>query len=119
MYLRDNPCDEAAVVIGIGEKSFTVLVEKYGFESRLFVDEMSDIISTYDKATKTLTLSNKKHVKTMQTFDKIDICVLSRVIVYLSAKSKPPIDLSVQLVRLASTEATDAELMFTRSFAII
>ena len=118
MYLRDRPCDETAVVIGIGEKSFSVLIEKYGFESRLFVEEMNGVISSYDGATKTMTLTNKKTDKTMQTFDKIDICVLSRVIVNLSAKSKPPIDLSVQLVRLASSEATDAELMFKESFII-
>jgi exoribonuclease R len=98
LYLRDHPCDEVAVVIGIGEKSFTVLIEKYGFESRIFVDEMANVQSSYDSDMKTIALTNVAAGGGIHKFGSMQVSLLAKVVVHLSAKSKPPIDISVQLV---------------------
>ena len=98
LYLRDRPCQEEAIVIGIGEKSFTVLVVQYGIESRIFVDDMKDTLSSYDTDSKTITLIHTEHPDSIQKFDKMEISTLSHVVVHLSSVNRPNLDLLVQLV---------------------
>jgi hypothetical protein len=57
VYLMKNPTYADAVVIGIGEKSFSVLLLQFGEEDRLFVDEMPEgIVSSFDENSQTMTL---------------------------------------------------------------
>jgi DIS3-like exonuclease 2 len=57
MYLVNNPRHEYGVVIGIGEKSFTVLIDSIFVEERFFVDKMPHVQSSFDKAAGVLKLS--------------------------------------------------------------
>ena len=60
VYLTQNPAPHAkAVVIGVGEKSFSVLVLEYSLQARIFLDKIewvSQELSSFDEKTKTLTL---------------------------------------------------------------
>ncbi|CAM9111310.1 unnamed protein product, partial [Ectocarpus fasciculatus] len=40
VYLMNNACEEEAQVIGVGKKSFTLLVSRFGIESRIFTDDL-------------------------------------------------------------------------------
>ena len=98
LYLRGKQCEEEAIVTSIGQTTFTVFIEKYGLETKLFVDEMKCVESTYSPDTKTITLTNRPSESTVQTFCSMNVSILTKVKVRLSTKEKPPIDLLVQLV---------------------
>ena len=40
IYLQTHPIETTGVVIGVGEKSFTIYVEKFGLEKRLFLTKL-------------------------------------------------------------------------------
>ena len=99
IYLRQNPCEEEAVVTSVGQTTFTVFILKYGFESKLFVDEMKYVESTCDREAKTISLTNRPFQgRTIQTFHTMDISILTKVKIHLSTREKPPLDLYVQLI---------------------
>ena len=60
VFLTGNASLEDAVVIGIGRKSFTVLVRRFGLEHRIFTDDLHGFNSSFESATNTLTLSKTK-----------------------------------------------------------
>jgi hypothetical protein len=90
------------IVSGIGEKSFTVLVIDYSFESRLFIDKMHNVESTYDEKEKTLVLRHRPHTAESKgcyhEFSEMTVSLMSRVWVRLSADMTPPITVKVDLV---------------------
>jgi len=108
------------VVIGLGEKTFTVLVsDAYGgSQARMFVDEMEGVTCSYDKGSKTLVLLKEGGASSGVSegrnrargsgscggrgcelaFTSMSIQLMSRVRVRLSAKESVPIDIRVALV---------------------
>ena len=102
IYLKDKNVFADAVVIGIGEKSFTVLVMDYSFDCRLFVDNMHNVESTYDAKTRSLSLTHNPHASNSQqsphNFLQITNTLMSKVRVKLSANMKPPISVRVDFV---------------------
>ena len=104
VYISQHPMDSDAVVIGIGEKSFTVLILELGIEMRLFVDQMDYVTSSYEKEAQKMTLvyqnsSSKSSSKRTAEYDKLVIGLMSPIVVHISAKETPPIDIRVTIVR--------------------
>lgn len=61
VYVQRLPAgymDEPAVVIGVGEKSFTVLITRLGMECRIYMEDMPDLLSAFDEKTHTLTITS-------------------------------------------------------------
>ena len=100
LYIRSHPCEVVATVIGIGERSFTVLIENYGIESRIYIDQLNKIESTFCSESKTITLCNMD-CASMYTFSVMKIHLLVKLNVLLITKKKPPLDIDVQLIGLA------------------
>ena len=98
LYLQLHESIETdAVVIGIGEKSFTVLVPLYGVEYRLFMDEViqcstnSAIISyDYNKRDKVITLQIQRPLNTQDILQIkiIKVHLMSRLKVKLFASKE-------------------------------
>merc|ERR1711916_134797 len=100
LYIRSHPCEVVATVIGIGERSFTVLIENYGIESRIYIDQLNNIESSFCSESKTITLCNMD-CASMYTFSVMKIHLLVKLNVLLTTKTKPPLDIDVQLIGLA------------------
>lgn len=102
IFLVNNPIITEGIVSGIGEKSFTVLVLDYSFESRIFIDKMHNVDSTFDEKEKTLVLRHRPHNAESKgcfhEFSELTISLMSRVQVRLTADMKPPISTKVDLV---------------------
>ena len=113
IYLKDHPMDVSGYVIGIGEKSFTVLVPEYGIEERLFVDNMVGVTSVWNPSEKTLQLHRapalpgaaplaavmaSQQPDTLTFLGSLHLKILSPVKVHFSAKMRAPIDLSMTLI---------------------
>eukprot|EP00606_Chrysophyceae_sp_TOSAG23-5_P000154 GSChrysophyteH2.ASY1.ANO1.1106.1 assembled CDS len=113
IYLKDHPMDVSGCVIGIGEKSFTVLVPEYGIEERLFVDNMVGVTSVWNPSEKTLQLHRapalpgaaplaavmpSQQPDTLTFTGSLHLKILSPVKVHFSAKMRAPIDLSMTLI---------------------
>jgi len=104
-----------AIVIGVGEKSFTVLILELGIEMRLFVDQMDGITSSFDKENQKITLvsssssssSSKSSKGRSPEFDRLVIGLMSPVVVYVSAKETPPIDIRVTVIREGYSNTND------------
>jgi DIS3-like exonuclease 2 len=111
IYLKQNPLVETAIVIGMGKKSFTLLVSRFGIESRMFVDDMHGVESHYNEREGALTLKYKQTSQYLKTFEDVaDIAdhimkfnqlrieQLTKVKVYLSPRNSAPLDIRVHLV---------------------
>jgi DIS3-like exonuclease 2 len=121
VYLMNRPMYADSVVIGIGEKSFTVLLLELGEEARLFVDEMPGVTVSFNQEAKMLTLVREQADASAQSqsqnnqgknskgrdnaavakaykFTQMTIGLLSPLVVYPSAKTTPPIDMRVDAV---------------------
>lgn len=101
VYLHHRPEVTEGVVIGIGEKSFTVLVSKYSFEERVFIDKMDDVEAQYNEQDKRLTLyrgTSKRHDNCIHEFSLLHISLLTKVRIRLSANTKPPISVRVEFI---------------------
>ena len=102
---RTEPTIEDAIVIDIGAKSFTVLLLNYGFDVRLFVNNMPNVEATYEEKKNTLLLMNgaktapgKVAVEGTLQFGYIEIVMLKRLKIMLTAKKTAPIDVEAHLV---------------------
>ena len=91
LYLREHPEMVEARVIGVGEKSFTVFVEKYGIDERLFVDRLQ-CTGDWNETTHTLT------IKTNDNRIRCTLRLFSRIQFRMSAKDQVPIGLQFDLV---------------------
>jgi len=120
IYLRDHPLDVSGYVIGIGEKSFTVLVPEYGIEERLFVDNMVGVTSMWNPNEKILILHRAPVVPgaepakaavpnsqpdTLTFIGSLELAILTPLSVHFSAKTTAPIDLNMTLIGPESTGA--------------
>ena len=125
LYLKSKPQKTQALVIGLGDKSFTVFVPEFGFQERLYEKEMTNITFEYFNANaesedaKTTDNQETKLILTKNTDletaarkgnDKfvhlsaatggtMEVRLMSKVTVYLTAKmDKPPIDVRLTLL---------------------
>ncbi len=111
MYLKDKPLDVSGFVVGIGEKSFTVLVPEYGIEDRLFVENMPGVTFEWNPDMQVLQLYraentdsnavavNPSHIPNKLTFTgSLHLKMLTSIRVHLSAKTRPPIDVCMSLI---------------------
>ena len=57
VYLQSHPMYVEAVVIGVGPKSFTVLIPSLSIEERIFIDKMPGVTANFDSTTETLVLT--------------------------------------------------------------
>lgn len=124
VYLIKNPMEVNAIVIGIGEKSFSILIPDFGIEQRIFIDDMIGVTSVYEEEKKNLILTrifggnsrdskdafgrdramlnnndNGKCISNKMKFERLDIHLMQSLVVYLSSKEKPPIDICMTIVR--------------------
>lgn len=113
--------DQPAIVIGVGEKSFTVLVIALGMECRIYMEDMPDLLSVFDEKCHTLTVTTApKHSDNTSgqdnvvdrladrmsklaqhdraTFDAFALTIFTPVIVRLYPRTRPPVDLRVTLL---------------------
>lgn len=84
MHVASNPLVEEAVVMSIGEKSFTVNVPRLGVTSRIYLDKIPDIAATFDDVNNTLHLTASSTVThewteaTIKVFAKVHVrCTVS------------------------------------------
>jgi exoribonuclease R len=128
VYIRDHPEDCSATIVGLGEKSFTLLVDKYGIEARVFVDEMVNVSAHFDEGRHELTL-NKLAASAAATsesrytpkFDQAKHLVpmsmvlglMAHVTVRLEYKEDAPIDVRVMLVAPRSSGDTPIKVTST------
>lgn len=84
MHVASNPLEEEAVVVSIGEKSFTVNVPRLAVTSRIYLDQIPDIAATFNDAEKTLKLTASSTVThewtdaTIKVFAKVQVrCTVS------------------------------------------
>ena len=117
VFLQNTPTFADAVVIGVGDKSFSVLVTCLGEEFRLFIDEMENMTCHFDKEKHLLVLkkaatpsqSNRAKITLPNTleFSEMTVTILSKVVVYLSATPTPPLDVRCSLVCLGTCDDTE------------
>jgi exoribonuclease R len=121
VHLRDAPLRERGVVIGLGEKSFTVLVPSLGIQERLMVDEMPGVVAELDPldtpiSSKRLVLTRRltdpatgkapvaanttrNTPNTLSFVGALELRIMTEVLVSVSTKmSPPPVDVCVTLV---------------------
>lgn len=121
VFLMSHPMEVKGVVIGIGPKSFTLLIPSLGLQTRLFVDEMPAYKYEFDACGNALKLvkssdsrvgrhkSNKANGNGGYSQQKSDATVTPRfshmlltymaeVKVHLSAKANPPLNILYTLV---------------------
>ena len=119
-------------MIGLGGKSFTVLVTRLGEECRMFTDEMDGIEASFDEeAGKELVLTKGAggggggHHGPQRgapgppgvglQFTRLALTLLCPVVVHLSAKDTAPIDVRFTLV--CGGRCSDNELFTPANFA--
>lgn len=115
-----SPQKSEGVVVGMAEKSFTVLILAFSLEARIFIDKIGVDVSgagsgnkhthreggavsgRYDEENKTLTLINSQPGISVNgqtiSFSSIELRMMSRVAVYLSANTSPPISVRVDFL---------------------
>ena len=107
VYIRDHPEETFGTIIGLGEKSFTILVDKYGIEARVYTDEMKDVHGTFDAGKHELVLTKAPHPEGREPkFDHacrlkptaMTIGLMGSVVIRLEYKAEAPIDVRVLLV---------------------
>lgn len=114
IYLKEHPMIETGIVIGMGKKSFTLLICRFGIEVRMFVDEMHGVESQYNERDGFMTLKYKQTPQYLRTFEdvadvadhimkfeQLRIEQLAKVKVYISPKNSAPLDIRVHLVGAA------------------
>jgi len=133
IYLMDHPCDVSGVVIGIGQKSFTVLIECIGAEERIFCDDLereAGVTNSFDAATQTITLvrgakrasasggggegagaasgGGSSSSRILEGAEVMHIRYMCPVVVHLSSKRTPPLNVQVTLVGPGAVDDTQA-----------
>lgn len=111
VYLQDHHTYADAAVVGLGPKTFQVMVRCLGETFKLFVDEMSGIQYHFDEKAQELTLvadprgqnggqgqgqgeSKRNNEKVLFThpnilaFDKLTLSLAAPVVVYLTSRSE-------------------------------
>ena len=118
VHISDRPRTCRAVVVSVGDKSFTVLVPELGVQERMMVEEMPGVTAEFSEAggkrtlllrralsdpetgLAPLALNTTRNVPNVLAFtDNLEIGIMSEVMVQLSAKmAPPPVDVRVALI---------------------
>ncbi|CBN76656.1 conserved unknown protein [Ectocarpus siliculosus] len=98
VHVASNPLEEEAVVISVGEQSFTVNIPRLGVTSRLFLDKIPDIAATYDELEGTIHLTASSTVTHQWTDAKIKIFAKVQVLCTVAEKTGP-IEILLQFLR--------------------
>lgn len=108
VFLMDNPVEATAIVVGVGNKSFSVLVPQYDISTRIFVDDMlPDVESSFDTATNTITLHKiQNEAPSMRSAgnsrslkpSSLSITYFTRLRVSLSATFNTLIDVRIDVI---------------------
>jgi exoribonuclease R len=111
IYLKQHPLIETAIVIGMGKKSFTLLITRFGIESRMFIDDMHGVESQYNEREGAMTLRFKQTSQYLKTFEDVAAIAehimkfehlrlehLTKVKVYISPQTSAPLDIRVHLI---------------------
>lgn len=98
MHVASNPLEEEAVVISVGEQSFTVNVPRLAVTSRIYLDKIQDIAATFDDMEKTLHLTASSTVTHEWTEATIKVFAKVQVRCTVSNKSGP-IQIELEFVR--------------------
>ncbi len=98
VHVTSNPLEEEAVVISIGEQSFTVNVPRLGVTSRMFIDRIPDVVATFNDVDTTLHLKASSTVT--HEWNEATIKVLAKVLVRCTAAKKTgPIEIELEFLR--------------------
>lgn len=98
VHVASNPLEEEAVVISVGEQSFTVNVPRLGVTSRIFTDKIPDIAATFDEAEKIIRLQASS--TTTHSWTDASIKVFAKVQVLCTvAESTGPIQIELKFLR--------------------
>jgi len=108
LYLRANPIEQTlAVVIGVGEKTFTVLVPSLGLNQSVFLEDHEHLEANIVEKGKIIVLRPKHSLsdgkETSETsascyWDKLNIQVFAKIAVSCECKARPPVDVAVRVV---------------------
>mmetsp|Transcript_5408 Transcript_5408/g.10304 ORF Transcript_5408/g.10304 Transcript_5408/m.10304 type:complete len:903 (+) Transcript_5408:57-2765(+) len=105
IYLKHNPVAEAmGVVVGVGEKSFTVLVPEVGAEGRVYLDDQREKFNHKlvedGKGGKTIKVgpTEKHRVEAGLDWQNLDVKLFQKVRVAVTCKEEMPVDIKVWLV---------------------
>jgi DIS3-like exonuclease 2 len=122
VYLMRSPQVTEGIVVGMAEKSFTVLILPFSLEARIYIDKIgvvdrgggggrdredSPVTGSYDVENKVLTLVNSKPSTGPSSaggrcgniaFTSMQLRLMSPVAVYLSADTSPPISVRVDFL---------------------
>jgi DIS3-like exonuclease 2 len=112
VYLMKSPQRSEGIVVGMAEKSFTVLILPFSLEARIFIDKIGvadskqreggSVTGRYNEENKTLMLVNSQPGASVKgqavSFSSMELCMMSRVAVYLSANTSPPISVRVDFL---------------------
>lgn len=84
MHVASNPLEEEAVVISVGEQSFTVNVPRLAVTSRIYLDHIPNIVATFNDMENTLNLTASSSIThewtqaTIKVFAKVQVrCTVS------------------------------------------
>jgi DIS3-like exonuclease 2 len=121
VYLMRSPQRSEGIVVGMAEKSFTVLILPFSLEARIYIDKIGvwdrgggggngrereggAVTGAYDEENKVLNLVNSKPAPRTRngereiTFTSMQLRLMSPVAVYLSADTSPPISVRVDFI---------------------
>lgn len=98
VHLLTNTVEETALVISMGERSFTVNVPRLGITERLFLDKMPDIVGELDEAEGCLYLKSTSSAQ--HTWTIVGLKILSKIIVRCTVAAKEgPVQVRLEFVR--------------------
>lgn len=99
VYVQANPLNaEEAVVISMGEQSFTVNIPRLGVTDRLYLDKIPDVHATYNEGEGVLHLEAASTVTHDWTYASIKI--FSKIVVRCAVVAKGgPIGIQLEFVR--------------------
>lgn len=89
VHVASNPLEEEAVVISLGEQSFTVNVPRLAVTSRVYLDKIPDIAATFNAVENTLHLTASSTVTHEWTEATIKVFAKVRVRCTVSDKAGP------------------------------
>jgi hypothetical protein len=109
VYLKANPMDVEGIVIKLGEKSFTIYIESFSFQSRMFIDSMNGVESSFDVESNTLTLTNHSTPgSSTAQYAQIKVSLMTRLRLHLTATRSAPIDVKIDIVDSIRDESAGA-----------
>ncbi|GMI02605.1 hypothetical protein TrST_g12441 [Triparma strigata] len=105
IFLKHNPIQSTmGVVIGMGEKSFTVLIPEIGAEGRVYLDDMKKrfhhkFVEKGEDGKKTIKISptEEHRVEKQLTWQNLDVQLFKKIEVSVTCKEDPPVDIKIWL----------------------